>query len=347
MLKAIKALIAGARGTPTKHTAQPSMVVPAGYFMPASAEQLLNTASRKQCLQQLWENSALPKDLYEQFYLQPLKHLIALMQVLPATQQGEYAREGGLVDVTLQTATFTVRLAKGHMLPPGAAPENQSAQNVLWNAVVFYAALCWYLPLFNQLEGELQSGRVWLPGLTVPGEPYRFRFRGYPPENALTISQSAVIAARLVPAEAIDWLSKLPAAVQALMLVAARQPGSLPVIDDIVREAVRLARGNSLLPAIPLGDGPVAPTPMPSQAGTATADSLVPAVDLQSAVNLPALESSLAQTVARTDTEGQEGGGERTLADTLLSSALDEPVNKPLAEIVMVPETTANIGEDT
>nr|WP_324135667.1 TraI domain-containing protein [Erwinia psidii] len=222
MLKAIKTLIAGARDTPTKQTAQPSMVVPAGYFMPASAEQLLDTAPRKQCLQQLWENSALPKDLYAQFYLQPLKHLIALMQVLPATQQGEYAREGGLVDVTLQTATFTVRLAKGHMLPPGAAPEDQSAQNVLWNAVVFYAALSWYLPLFNQLEGEMQSGRTWLPGLTVPGEPYRFRFRGYSPENALTISQSAMIAARLVPTEAIDWLSTLPAAVEALMLIAAR-----------------------------------------------------------------------------------------------------------------------------
>lgn len=93
----------------------------------------------------------------------------------------------------------------------------------------------------------------------------------------------------------------------------------------------------------------MAPIPMPSplQAGTATADSLVPVVDLQSAVNLPPVESPLAQTVARTDTEGQEGGDERTLADTILSSALNEPVNKPLAESVIVPETAVDVEEDT
>lgn len=128
MLKAIKELLVGTRDMPTKPTASTSSSRgPAGYYMPASAEQLLSTAPRKQCLQQLWENCALPKDLYEQFYLQPLKQLMTLMQVLPATLQGEYAREGGLIDVTLQTTTYAVRLAKGHMLPPGAAPEEQSA----------------------------------------------------------------------------------------------------------------------------------------------------------------------------------------------------------------------------
>ncbi len=96
MLKVFKELLVGARDM----SAKPAVITsgsrgPAGYYMPASAEQLLSTASRKQCLQQLWENCALPKDLYEQFYLQPLKQLMTLMQVLPATLLGEYAREGG------------------------------------------------------------------------------------------------------------------------------------------------------------------------------------------------------------------------------------------------------------
>lgn len=162
------------------------------------------------------------QNLYEQFYLQPLKQLMTLMQVLPATSLGEYAREGGLVDVTLQTTTYAVRLAKGHMLPPGAAPEEQSAQNVQWNVVVFYAALWHYLPQLSQLQGEYQSGRTWLPGLTVPSEPYRFRFSAIPPAPTLTTSKSAMIAARLLPAEVIDWLTTLPAATHSLMTVAQR-----------------------------------------------------------------------------------------------------------------------------
>lgn len=251
MLRAIKALfIEGNKIPDPPQSSMPSS--PAGYFMPATVDQLLSPTSCKHCLQQLWENSALPKDLYEQFYSQPLKNLIALMQVLPAGQQGEYAREGGLVDITLQTTIFAVRLAKRYMLPPGATPEEQSIQNVMWNTVVFYAALYRYLPLFDLLEGELQSGKPWIPGLMVPSESYRFRFKTTPSESTLTNSYSAMIAARLLPAEAIFWLSALPAAIQVLMLIASGQPSPLPVIDDIVQEAVRLAQGDALLAALPI-----------------------------------------------------------------------------------------------
>ncbi|PNU40380.1 TraI domain-containing protein [Serratia marcescens] len=345
MLKAFKELLVGARDM----SAKPAVITsgsrgPAGYYMPASAEQLLSTASRKQCLQQLWENCALPKDLYEQFYLQPLKQLMALMQVLPATLLGEYAREGGLVDVTLQTTTYAVRLAKGHMLPPGAAPEEQSAQNVQWNVVVFYAALWRYLPLLSQLRGEYQSGRAWLPGLTVPSEPYRFRFSAIPPTPTLTTSQSTMISARLLPAEVIDWLSTLPAATHSLMTIASRQSGALPVIDEIVQEAAKLARGDSLFVASsPASISNTLTVALPSVAPTTeNITSSAPVVDLQSAVsstNPPLVEDQLPAETLNLPEESATAG--------LLSSALDMPVNdKPLAERALAPETVVGIEED-
>ncbi len=349
MLKAIKELLVGTRDMPVKPTASISASRgPAGYYMPASAEQLLSTASRKQCLQQLWENCALPKDLYEQFYLQPLKQLIALMQVLPATPQGEYAREGGLVDVTLQTTTYAVRLAKGHMLPPGAAPEEQSAQNVQWNVVVFYAALWHYLPLLSLLQGELQSGRAWLPGLTVPGDPYRFRFGATPSAPTLATSQSALIAARLLPAEVIDWLSTLPAAAHSLMTIASRQPSALPVIDDIIQDAVKLARGDSL--AVSFSPASISSTltvPLPSVAPTTESiTSSAPEVDLQSAVSdthSPLIEGQQPAETLTTQTE--ENAASAT--EVILSSALDTPVNdRPLAEMVLAPEKAVGVEED-
>jgi integrating conjugative element relaxase (TIGR03760 family) len=343
MLKAIKELLVGAKPTASSSGSKG----PAGYYMPVSAEQLLSTASRKQCLQQLWENCALPKDLYDQFYLQPLKQLIALMQVLPAAPQGEYAREGGLVDVTLQTTTYAVRLAKGHMLPPGAAPEEQSAQNVQWNVVVFYAALWHYLPLLSQLQGELQSGRAWLPGLTVPGAPYRFRFGASPSAPTLATSQSALIAARLLPAEVIDWLSTLPAATHVLMTIASRQPSALPVIDDIIQDAVKLARGDSL--AVSFSPASISSTltvPLPSVAPTTESiTSSAPEVDLQSAVSdthSPLIEG---QQPAETLTQTEENAASAT--EVLLSSALDTPVNdRPLVEMALAPETAVGVEED-
>ncbi len=316
--------------------------------MPASAEQLLSTASRQQCLQQLWENSALPKDLYEHFYLQPLKQLVKLMQVLPAASQGEHAREGGLVDVTLQTMTYAVRLAKGHMLPPGAAPEEQSAQNVQWNVVVFYAALWHYLPLLSQMQGEFQSGRTWLPGLTVPGEPYRFRFRAAPSAPTLATSQSAMIAARLLPEELIEWLSTLPAAIHSLMTIASRQPSTLPAIDDIILEATKLARGDGLaVSLLPISNSDTLATVLPSLAPTTeNTTTSVPETDLQSAVS--STHPPLAQEQLPAETLDQLNENTPLVTEVLLSSALYAPVNdKPLAEMVLAPETVGGVEEDT
>ncbi|MDM2975260.1 TraI domain-containing protein [Citrobacter sp. CK198] len=360
MLKAIKELLVGTREVPAraKSSASSPPAGPAGYFMPQSATQLLDMSARKQCLQQLWENSSLPKDLYEQFYLQPLHHLVTLMQRLPATKQGEYANEGGLIDITLQTTTFAVRLAKGHMLPPGAAPEDQSAQNILWNAVVFYAALWRYLPQLALFEGELQTGRPWLPGLTVPAEPYRFRFKPVVPEPVITASQSGLIACRLLPTEAVNWLSTLPAAAQAVMLIASRQPSSLPVIDVIVQEAVKLARGDAIGMAAPTvvtapsSSIPVSaetsPDPVGAPAAQVVLESSVPGAVVQSAV-----------TGEPAATNDQENGADTAAAvsseeamavpsgDVLLSSALDAPVNDlPLAEMVVAPEPAVEVEED-
>ncbi|MBN5218026.1 TraI domain-containing protein [Serratia ureilytica] len=348
MLKAIKELLFGTRVMSANPTASISASqCPVGYFMPASAEQLLSTASRQQCLQQLWENSALPKDLYEHFYLQPLKQLVTLMQVLPAASQGEYAREGGLVDVTLQTTTYAVRLAKGHMLPPGAAPEEQSAQNVQWNVVVFYAALWHYLPLLTQLQGELQSGRAWLPGLTVPGEPYRFRFRATPLAPTLASSQSAMIAARLLPEELIEWLSTLPAAIHSLMTIASRQPSTLPAIDDITLEAAKLARGDGLaVSLLPISNSDTLAIALPSVApATESITSSVPETDLQSAVS--SIRPPLAQEQVPAETLDQPNENAPLVTEVLLSSALNAPANdKPLAEMVLAPETVAGVEED-
>ncbi|EOV5094214.1 TraI domain-containing protein [Serratia marcescens] len=351
MLKAIKEMLVGTKEIPARPTARvatPQSLV--GYFMPATAEQLLDTASRKQCLQQLWENSALPKDLYTDFYLQPLKQLMTLMQVLPAAQQGEYAREGGLAEVTLQTVTYAVRLAKGHMLPPGAAPEEQAAQNVQWNMVVFYAALWHYLPLFSQLEGELRKGQPWLVGVAIPTEPYRFRFAATSSDPVLVTSQSTMIAARLLPAAVIDWLSALPAAIQSLMLIASRQPSALPVIDDIVQDAVRLARGEDLLAALQgSGAALVRPAvPLTSMVPAVEKETFTPpvsSIDKQSTVSSthsPLIEGQLSAEIA-----GPSNGNVPSATDALLSSALDTPVNdKPLAEMKIEPEPVVGTGED-
>ncbi len=49
------------------------------------------------------------------------------------------------------------------MFPPGAKPEEQAAQGIIWQAVIFWAALCYHLPLLASIEGETASGFNWQP----------------------------------------------------------------------------------------------------------------------------------------------------------------------------------------
>ncbi|OTA18197.1 helicase [Xenorhabdus vietnamensis] len=206
-----------------------------GYFRPQTVDVLLATPLRRQFLQQLWQNSTLPEGLYQRFYLAPIKQLLGSVQQVPAAPEGKWSGSGGFADLTLQFTTCAVRLAKGHLLPPGVAPETQAAQGVLWQAVVFWAALFYHLPLLRQLEGEQEDGYVWQPGIGTPDKPYRFRFRT--PENIPSVPQEVLLAACLLPEKAMMWLVTVPEVWHCLMQHLNGRPSTVPLIDALLQDA--------------------------------------------------------------------------------------------------------------
>lgn len=230
MFTKLKSLISGgnAGGRPTQATGK----VPAGYFVPKPASELFTIPQRKLLLRQIWDNISLPEEVYTRLYLEPLNTLAECVQNVPACEDGEWSREGGYLDLTLKFTACSVRLAKGHMFPPGATPEEQAAKNTLWNAVVFWIALTTHLSLLTRVNGELLNGQCWMPGLARPPVPYRFRLGGPTHDETATF-----MAVRLLPASAISWLSGDRKAMQ---VMAAQMDGnfsSMPVIKDILDTA--------------------------------------------------------------------------------------------------------------
>ncbi|EAO5494079.1 TraI domain-containing protein [Salmonella enterica subsp. enterica] len=215
-----------------------------GYLEPLPVMRLLETESRQHLLRQLWENCLLPEAHYKQYFLTPLKVCVSLMQQLPATASGHHAVPGGMVDYMLETVVFATRLSQGYMLPPGASAEEQSAQRTAWGAVVFYCALSHSLSLLRQIEGELLDGEIWFPGISVPGQPYRFRFRPEIPEGAGE-GLCTMLGMRLLPGEVIQWLSKTPLALDSLLSFLRGDFGHAGVIARIVENAIRHAGGTA------------------------------------------------------------------------------------------------------
>ncbi|VEA03559.1 Pyruvate/2-oxoglutarate dehydrogenase complex dihydrolipoamide acyl transferase (E2) component-related enzyme [Salmonella enterica subsp. enterica serovar Sanjuan] len=254
---------------PNVEVMKPSL--PPGYFRPMSASELLATTRRQQWLQSLWDYSSLPKEMYRQYYLAPLEHCVTLMQQFPLTESGPYARPGGMIDYMLETVSYAARLSKSYMLPVGAPPEEQAAQSAAWNAVVVYAAMLPSLEYLCHLHVELESGKCWFPLLDAPPEPYRFRFV---PEQSSERLQSfgAMLAWKIIPPEAISWLSSWPDAIKTLSTYLTGFRAQSGVVNAIVSEAIRLTAGVAGIEPLVV---PVATVPVESLQGSELLSGLV------------------------------------------------------------------------
>ncbi|EFS2649156.1 DNA-binding domain-containing protein [Salmonella enterica] len=244
------------------------------YLRPLTAQEILDTENRQGLLKQIRDNSLLTKEGTEKYYLQPLCHCVNLMQQLPATEKEHHAVVGGLVDFTLKKVAYALRLSRGYMLPQGAGAEEQSAQATTWNAVIFYAALCRSLTVFGLLEGELDDGSFWNPGLVVPSRPYRLRFCQGREEGA----QAVLLGMRLLPEDVVVWLGRTPAALDTLLRIIMGEDRPGCVVSEIISEASVLAGGqlararNTPQPVVPEPVVPaaVASVVAPGMVATAT-----------------------------------------------------------------------------
>ncbi|EBK6837791.1 TPA: TraI domain-containing protein [Salmonella enterica subsp. enterica serovar Javiana] len=211
--------------------------VPTGYFSPVKAEELTISTLRQDALQKIRENNALSGEVYQRLYLAPVHNLLERAQNVPAAPDGRWAYAGGFGDLSLRFTAYAVRLARGYMFPPGAMPEEQAAQGVIWQAVIFWAALCYHLPLLASIEGETASGLNWQPGISVPDTPYRFRFRSSPPNAHNASALAALAAGQLMPAEAINWLSGNSGALLSLACAFRNGSPDMPLIRTLLDQA--------------------------------------------------------------------------------------------------------------
>jgi len=236
MLNKIKILLSRTP-TGTESSDKLPVSVPTGYFSPVKAEELAITALRQDALQKIRENNALSTEVYQQLYLAPLNLLLERTRNVPAAPDGRWAYAGGFGDLSLRFTAYAVRLARGYVFPPGAAPEEQAAQGVIWQAVIFWAALCYHLPLLASIEGETTGGVSWQPGISVPDAPYRFRFRPSPPNAHDASALAALAAGQLIPTDAINWISGTSAALFSLACAFRNGSPDMPLIRTLLGQA--------------------------------------------------------------------------------------------------------------
>ncbi|EKC7220125.1 TraI domain-containing protein [Salmonella enterica] len=326
------------------------------YLRPLTAQEILDTENRQGLLKQIRDNSLLTKEGTEKYYLQPLCHCVNLMQQLPATEKEHHAVVGGLVDFTLKKVAYALRLSRGYMLPQGAGAEEQSAQATTWNAVIFYAALCRSLTVFGLLEGELDDGSFWNPGLVVPSRPYRLRFGQGREEGAQ--AQAVLLGMRLLPEDVVVWLGRTPAALDTLLRIIMGEDRPGCVVSEIISEASVLAGGqlagarNTPPPVVPEPVVPSAVASVVAPGMVATATGLEQAtVEAQEPgmVLGSALEGSAAAVTGNTGVPSTpqpasvpEEPADQTIGDVIALMGFDAKNTPETADVVLPEDGTGS-----
>lgn len=222
-----------------------------GFRVTQTATALLQTAERQRSIRVLQKNCPLSQQIMEAWWLKPLEQLAVRVQDIPAVWSGPFSVPGGFIDLSLTVASRAVRLARGMMLPPGATLEEQSEQSAGWTCAVYWAALFHHLSWLSGIEGEMQSGKAWYPGLSIPAEIWRIRPRtGQQP----TRYTGMYLANRLLPDAGVLWLQRWPVLSESLLSYLCGQKVESGILNSIITDArasCGLTASFSTGPAIP------------------------------------------------------------------------------------------------
>lgn len=219
---------------------------PSGFIRNLSASELLQTDRRQAMLDQIWEQTAIPKALFQSFYICPIQRYAELVQELPASESHHHSYLGGLLDHTLELLVHALKLRQGYMLPAGSPPEDQAQQADAWTAGIFYGGLLHDIgKVAVDFVIETVDGTLWHPWQGMLTKPYRFRYvigRDYQLHNAA----AGLLYNRILDPDIMDWLADFPEVWRSLIYLLAGNYGEAGTLGEIVAKADCVSSGQNI-----------------------------------------------------------------------------------------------------
>ncbi len=230
----------------------------AGRFLyTRTAEELTSTPRRKQCLKQLWENSSMPSDVYQQFCLAPVQKLLMAAQNVPAARDSWWADANGFGDLTLQFTTYAVRLyqriyvsARCHTGRAGRTVWCMECRGVLVGTVLSPATSC-------TPGGGTGQRKVMAAGMSSPDEAFRFRYRQQHLQGTEAQQLAAVMPGSCCRRGRQPGCTTVPGALQNLAGAVWHQHPEMALIRSVLKTAAEEVE--SPLLALPVTEAVTAP----------------------------------------------------------------------------------------
>ncbi|MGL4668110.1 MAG: MobH family relaxase, partial [Saezia sp.] len=212
-------------------------IVAPGFYIPKSADQLLNTPRRQKLLAHIWQRTSISRKQFATLYGKPIERYCELVQEFPASESHHHAYPGGMLDHGLEIMAYALKLRQSYLLPIGSTPEEQTAQAEAWTAGIAYAALLHDIgKIAVDLHIEVENGDVWHPWHGPVNQPYRFKYikgREYRLHNASV----GLIFNQVLHSTILDWLCQTPDLWSVLLYHLSGQHENAGVLGEIVTKA--------------------------------------------------------------------------------------------------------------
>ncbi len=210
-----------------------------GWMNPMSAESLLASPLRQQLMRIIWQRTSLSGALFTELYQIPVRRFAELVQQLPASEYHHHSHPGGLLDHTLEVMAFAAKLRQRHLLPAGAAPEDQAREAEAWTAGVIYAALLHDVgKIATDILVTTDDEQPWYPWQGVLSKPYRLKYHKKR-DHQLHPVVGGLLATHILPITALNWLAQYQELYTSFLYCINGHYDRAGIMGELVQEADR------------------------------------------------------------------------------------------------------------
>ncbi|EKS4627052.1 TraI domain-containing protein [Salmonella enterica] len=210
-----------------------------GWFAPQTAETLLATPLRQQLMKIIWQRTSLSGALFAELYQAPVARFAELVQLLPASEYHHHSHPGGLLDHTLEVMAFAAKLRQRHLLPAGAAPEDQAREAEAWTAGIIYAALLHDVgKIAVDIEVVTDDNQPWYPWQPPPDRLYRLKYHQKRDHQFHPVA-AGLLAMQILPATALTWLAQYRELYESFLYCISGHYDRAGIMGELVQEADR------------------------------------------------------------------------------------------------------------
>ncbi|EAN4681556.1 relaxase [Salmonella enterica] len=225
--------------SPSPFPISPAQETPAGWFTPQTAETLLATPLRQRLMKIIWQRTSLSGALFAELYQAPVFQFAELVQLLPASEYHHHSHPGGLLDHSLEVMAFAAKLRQRHLLPAGAAPEDQAREAEAWTAGIIYASLLHDVgKITTDIEVMTNDNQIWYPWQGPLQKNYRLRYHKKRDHQLHPVAGSLLVA-QILPVAALNWLAQYRELYESFLYCISGHYDRAGIMGELVQEADR------------------------------------------------------------------------------------------------------------